>query len=128
VKPGQNYGWPIVSDGDHYGGEAIARHSTRPDFAAPAISWNPVIAPGDFIFYRGDQFPAWRGQAVIAGMVYPGIVRVAIDGDGGAKEVARHPMEHRIRDIAEREDGSVWVIEDGRERGAGRLLRLSPER
>jgi glucose/arabinose dehydrogenase len=129
VKPGQNYGWPLVSNGDHYGGEAIPRHATRPDFAAPAISWNPVIAPGDFIFYRGDQFPAWKGQAVIAGMVYPGLVRVAIDrteNGGPAREVARHPMEHRIRDIAERADGSVWVIEDGKESGAGRLLRLSP--
>lgn len=131
VKPGENYGWPAVSNGDHYGGQPIPHHSTRPDFAAPAISWNPVIAPGDFIFYRGNQFPAWRGQAVIAGMVYPGIVRVAIDDteDGGqAREVARHPMAHRIRDIAEREDGSVWVLEDGREGGAGRLLRLSPAR
>ena len=50
VKPGQNYGWPLVSNGDHYGGKAIPRHATRPEFAAPAISWNPVIAPGDFIF------------------------------------------------------------------------------
>lgn len=129
VKPGQNYGWPLVSNGDHYHGEAIPRHATRPELAAPAISWSPVIAPGDFIFYQGDQFPAWRGQAVIAGMVYPGIVRVAIESSengGRAREVARHPMKHRIRDIAEREDGSVWVIEDGRESGAGRLLRLSP--
>jgi aldose sugar dehydrogenase len=125
VKPGENYGWPIVSDGDHYGGEAIARHSTRPEFARPAISWTPVIAPGNFMFYRGDQFPEWRGQAVIAGMVYPGIVRVAVDAEGGAREVARHPMEHRIRDITEGEDGSVWVLEDGRESGAGRLLRLT---
>lgn len=131
VEPGRNYGWPLVSDGDHYDGRPIPRHATRPDLAAPAISWTPVIAPGDFIFYGtrspGTQFPAWRGQALIGGMKPNVLVRVAIDGDK-AREVARHPMEHRIRDIEEREDGSIWLLEDGRESGAGRLLRLSPGR
>jgi len=127
VEPGRNYGWPLVSNGDHYSGEPIPRHATRPDLAAPAISWNPVIAPGDFIFYRGDTFPAWRGQAVIAAMKPAGIVRVAIEGDR-AREVARHPTRYRIREIVERDDGSVWLLEDGEEAGAGRLLRLSPGR
>lgn len=125
VKPGQNYGWPVVSNGDHYDGRKIPRHVTRPDFTAPAISWNPVIAPGDFIFYRGAAFPQWRGQAIIAAMQPAAIVRVAIDGEK-AREVARYPMDHRIRDIVEREDGSIWLLEDGEESGAGRLLRLSP--
>jgi glucose/arabinose dehydrogenase len=125
VKPGQNYGWPIVSNGDHYDGRSIPRHSTRPEFAAPAISWNPVIAPGDFIFYRGDQFRGWKGQAIIGGMSPNVLVRVAIEGEK-AREVARHPMPHRIRDITEREDGSIWLLEDGEEAGAGRLLKLIP--
>jgi glucose/arabinose dehydrogenase len=125
VKPGRNYGWPLVSDGDHYGGEPIPRHATRPDLAAPAISWNPVIAPGDFIFYRGNAFPQWRGQAIIAAMQPAAIVRVAIDGEK-AREVARYPMAHRIREIAQRDDGSIWLLEDGKEAGAGRLLRLAP--
>jgi glucose/arabinose dehydrogenase len=125
VKPGQNYGWPLVSDGDHYDGRPIPRNATRPDLAAPAISWNPVIAPGDFIFYRGDRFRGWKGQAIIGGMQPSVLVRVAIDGEQ-AREVARYPMPHRVREIEEREDGSIWLLEDGRESGAGRLLRLTP--
>ncbi|RZK00646.1 MAG: PQQ-dependent sugar dehydrogenase [Novosphingobium sp.] len=125
VEPGKNYGWPLVSDGDHYDGRPIPRNATRPDLAQPAISWNPVIAPGDFIFYRGSDFPQWRGQAVIAAMLPSAIVRVAIDGTK-AREVARYPMSHRLREIEEREDGSIWLLEDGKEAGAGHLLRLSP--
>ncbi|MCW1427910.1 PQQ-dependent sugar dehydrogenase [Novosphingobium sp. JCM 18896] len=125
VEPGKNYGWPLVSDGDHYDGKPIPRNATRPDLAQPAISWNPVIAPGDFIFYRGSEFPAWRGQAVIAAMQPAAIVRVAMEGTK-AREVARYPMSHRIREIEEREDGSVWLLEDGKEDGAGHLLRLTP--
>lgn len=124
---GQNYGWPIVSNGNHYDGRAIPRHSTRPEFSAAVISWNPVIAPGDFIFYRGDEFPEWRGQAIIGGMSPNVLVRVAIEGDK-AREIARHPMPHRIRDIEEREDGSIWLLEDGRAAGAGRLLKLTSQR
>ena len=121
VKPGQNYGWPLVSDGDHYSGEKIPRHSTRPDLAAPAISWNPVIAPGDFIFYSGKMWPEWKGQALIAGLGSAGLVRVRIDGEKAVEE-ARYPLGNRIRAIREAPDGSLYVLEDGK---GGRLLRLS---
>ena len=121
IKPGQNYGWPLVSDGDHYDGKAIPRHATRPDLAAPAIGWNPVIAPGDFIFYSGKQWPEWKGQALIAGMAFKGLVRVRIDG-ARAAEQTRYPLDKRIREIREAPDGALYLLEDG---SGGRLLRLS---
>jgi glucose/arabinose dehydrogenase len=121
VEPGQNYGWPLVSDGDHYDGRPIPRHATRPDLAGPAISWNPVIAPGDFIFYSGKLWPEWKGQALIAGMGSGGLVRVRIDGEK-ATEQARYPLGNRIRDITEAPDGSLYILEDG---PGGRLLRLT---
>lgn len=124
VRQGANYGWPVVSQGDHYDGRLIPRHPTRPDFAAPAIAWNPVIAPGGMIFYRGAMFPEWRGQAIIAALGVQGMVRVAIDGDT-AREVARHAMEARMRAVAEHPDGSIWMLEDG---ANARLLRLTPRR
>ncbi|MFM5884981.1 MAG: PQQ-dependent sugar dehydrogenase [Novosphingobium sp.] len=121
VKPGQNYGWPLVSDGDHYDGKAIPRNATRPDLAQPAISWNPVIAPGDFIFYSGRMWPEWKGQALIAALGSEGLVRVQIDGEKGIEE-ARYPLGKRIREIREAPDGALYVLEDGK---GGRLLRLS---
>ena len=122
IEQGKNYGWPLVSLGDHYDGRPIPRHSTRPELAAPAISWNPVVAPGDFIFCRCDRFPAWRGQALIAALGAQGLVRVAIDGTK-ARELERYNLEARIRTIAERDDGALFVLEDGE---GGRLLKLTP--
>lgn len=122
LEPGRNYGWPLVSDGDHYGGTPIPRHAARPDLAAPAISWNPVIGPGNLIFYRGTRFPALHGHALIAGLVSGGLVDVAIDGTR-AREVARYPFSTRLRDVVERDDGTIWVLEDG---FGARLLRLAP--
>lgn len=121
LVPGDNYGWPVVSNGDNYNGTPIPRHSTHPEFHAPAISWNPVIAPGDMIFYSGKLWPEWKNQAIIAGMKTQAIIRVALDGDKGTEE-ARYDMGHRIRGIAEAADGSLYVIEDGK---GGRLLHLT---
>ena len=121
IKPGKNYGWPLVSDGDNYDGSKIPRHATRPDLAGPAISWNPVIAPGDFIFYSGKMWPEWKGQALIAALGTEGLVRVRIDGEKAVEE-ARYLLGKRIREIREAPDGSLYVLEDGK---GGRLLRLS---
>ncbi len=122
VRRGANYGWPIVSEGDHYDGKDIPPHSTRPEFAAPAVSWNPVIAPGDFLIYSGKLFPEWRGQAILGGMRPTVLVRVAFDGER-AREVARYPMERRIREVVEAPDGSIILIED---KAGARMWRLTP--
>ena len=127
IERGQNYGWPVVSNGKHYDGRPIPDHSTRPEFEKPAISWNPVIAPGDMIFYTGDMFPEWKGQVLIAAMKPAALVRVAIDGES-AREVARYPMDRRIRSIEQGPDGAIWLIEDAKNTSSPRLLRLTPTR
>jgi glucose/arabinose dehydrogenase len=122
VKPGANYGWPVVSNGEHYNGKPIPNHATRPDFAAPAISWTPVIAPGDFLFYSGSLFPEWQGQALIAGLDSEALVRVEIMG-AKAVERARYGFGARLRDIVQGPDGAIWIAEDGTQ---ARLLKLTP--
>jgi glucose/arabinose dehydrogenase len=121
IKRGQNYGYPIVSNGDHYNGKQIANHDTRPEFAAPSAYWDPTIAPAGLIFYSGEQFPNWSGSAFIAGLAPQAIIRVTIDGET-AKEVQRFDMGKRIRELELGPDGAIWVLED---QDGGRLLRLS---
>lgn len=122
VEKGANYGWPTVSDGDHYDGRPIPDHDTRPEFKTAAIGWTPVIAPGDFIFYTGDAFPGWKGDVLAAGLATEALIEVAIDGET-ATEQARYDFGARLRDVAQGPDGNVWVIEDGE---GGRLLKISP--
>ena len=122
VRPGKNYGWPLVSNGDHYDSKPIPRHSTRPDLEAPAISWNPVIAPGNMIFYAGSLFAGWKGQVLCAGLASGGLVRVSANA-GGAQEIERIPLGERIREVEEGPDGAIYVLEDS---PRGRLRRLVP--
>lgn len=123
VEPAKNYGWPLVSDGDHYDGKPIPRNVTRPDLAQPAISWNPVIAPGNMIFYTGASFPKWQGQGLIAGLGSGGIVRVSIQGSK-ITELDRIDLGNRIREIEQAPDGSIYVLEDG---DGGKLRHITPK-
>ncbi len=125
IVRGGNYGYPVVSNGDHYDGREIPDHQTRPEFKEPAVWWTPVISPGDLIVYRGDLFPDWRGDALAAGLSSQAIVRIELDGDT-AREVERYPMGARIRSVAEGPDGALWVLEDERGESRGRLLKLTP--
>ncbi|HEX6999837.1 MAG TPA: PQQ-dependent sugar dehydrogenase [Gammaproteobacteria bacterium] len=125
VVRGANYGYPIVSNGDHYDGRTIPDHPTRPEFAAPAVFWNPVISPSSLMFYDGDQFPEWRGNAFIGGLSSQSLVRVEITGDS-AREAERFRMGARIRAVEQGPDGAILVLEDERGSSRGRLLRLSP--
>jgi glucose/arabinose dehydrogenase len=127
VEGGANYGYPIVSDGDHYDGKTIPDHATRPEYNAPEVVWTPVISPSSMIFYTGRLFPQWRGSALIGGLSARGLVRVQIDGDR-AREVERFDMGARIREVEQGPDGAVYVLEDERGDSRGRLLKLAPAR
>lgn len=59
IVKGENYGYPLVSNGDHYNGLPIPDHATRPEFTAPVLDWTPVISPSSLMFYTGDVFPHW---------------------------------------------------------------------
>ena len=122
IEAGRNYGWPLVSGGDNYDGTPIPRNETRPDLAGPAINWTPVIAPGDFIIYSGNAFPALKGEALITGLKTEALIQVRFNGDT-ASEVARYPMGSRIREIVQAPDGSILILEDGEN---GKLIQLSP--
>lgn len=122
VVKGENYGYPVVSNGDHYSGAEIPDHDTRPEFYAPRAYWVPAISPAGLMIYDGSQFPEWRGNAFIGGLSSQVLVRVEMDGDDAA-EAERFDMGQRIREIEQGPDGAIWLLEDG---GDGRLLKLLP--
>jgi len=123
IKKGENYGYPIVSNGDHYSGKSIPDHATRPEFKAPEISWTPVISPSSLVFYQEELFPKWNHKALIGGLSSEAIIVVDTESKP-VREVQRLNMQQRIRDIHPAHNGSIWVLEDGKSAG---LLRLLPK-
>jgi len=125
ILPGRNYGYPMVSNGDHYSGEPIPDHDTRPDLEAPKVSWNPVISPGGLIVYSGKLWPQWQGDLFIGGLSSQSLVRVDVEGTTATKG-DQWPMGTRVREVEEGPDGALWLLEDGTRGADGALMRLTP--
>lgn len=126
IERGANYGWPEVSNGNHYDGTPIPDHDTSADFVPPIITWTPVISPAGFIIYDGSLFPSWTGSGFIGGLSSMAVVRVEFDGNS-AQEAERFDMQRRIREVEQGPDGALWLLEDGTREGSGWLLKLTPE-
>ncbi|WP_411340726.1 PQQ-dependent sugar dehydrogenase [Sphingopyxis sp. J-6] len=124
VEAKANYGYPIVSNGDHYDGKDIPDHPTRPEFAAPKLWWNPSVSPGGLVWYGGDAYPGWKNSLLMGALSGEGLIRMAIDGDALHKS-DRWDFGTRIREVEAREDGTVWLLTDGEK---GKLLKLVPKR
>jgi glucose/arabinose dehydrogenase len=124
IERGQNYGWPRVSDGDHYDGKPIPDNSPDDAFVDPLLGWTPSVAPGDIIIYDGGMFAGWGGDMVLANLRAQNLIRIEI-GEDFAREAQTHSMGARIREIVEGPNGAIYVFEDGED---ARLLRLTPER
>jgi glucose/arabinose dehydrogenase len=125
ILPGRNYGWPKASNGSNYDGTPIPDHRPGDGFEAPKVWWNPSVSPAGMIIYTGDKFPEWKGDALIAALSGQALIRLDIDGDTAAK-ADQWDMDARIREVEQGPGGEVYLLEDGRSPGQGRLLRLNP--
>ncbi|MGM0424204.1 MAG: PQQ-dependent sugar dehydrogenase [Thermodesulfobacteriota bacterium] len=121
IEKGANYGWPVVSWGEHYDGRNIPDPPTRPELADAAIHWTPVISPSGMVFYQGDMFPEWRNNALIGGLTHHELVCLAFDGTA-VTERDRLDLPARIRDVEQAPDGSVYLLTD---QDNGKVLRIS---
>ena len=121
IVAGRNYGWPIVSEGNHYSGVKIPIHETRPEFMAPKLYWVPTVAPSGLIFYEGDEFPEWKGNAFIGGLKSKAIIRIGFN-NGEPFEAERFSWSKRVREVETGPDGAIWVLEDG---PSGRLIKFT---
>lgn len=124
IEKGKNYGWPLASYSENYNGVPIASPDTRPDLTKPVIYWNPVIAPGNLMFYKGNTFPGWSGDGLVSGLATKSLVLLKLDGKGGATAIDRYDVGHRVRDIEEAPDGSLWMVEDDK---SGGLFHVTPQ-
>jgi aldose sugar dehydrogenase len=131
LRPGGNYGWPLVTYGRDYEGGVITEETARPELEPPFMYWLPSIAPSGLSFYTGDRFPAWRGNAFVGAMMAgriraTGHIQRLTFNDSGLP-IQREPilfeLRQRIRDVRPGPDGLLYVLTD---ENPGALLRIEP--
>ena len=125
VLPGRNYGWPVISYGKEYWGPlAVGEGTHREGMEQPVKYYDPSIAPGSLMLYRGAAFPAWQGSLFAGALKLRHLNRVSLSPDGEAVDEERllEELNARIRDVIEGPDGLIYLSTDD-----GRILRLRPE-
>jgi glucose/arabinose dehydrogenase len=125
IKPGTNYGWPVITYGANYvTGTRIGEGTEKAGMAQPVKHWSPSPAFSGMAFYEGDRFPKWRGDALIGALRGQGVIRVRLDGDKFVEdEVLLRSHVGRVRDVRVGPDGLIYLLID---HPNGSLLRVAP--
>jgi glucose/arabinose dehydrogenase len=125
IEAGKNYGWILVTEGEHYNNEPAALgKNSAPGMEDPVLFWAPSINPGNLAFYDGDRFPAWRGDMLMATMSRS-LLRASFDETGNpiGQERMLTELGQRFRDVRQGPDGFFYLLTDETE---GAMLRIEP--
>lgn len=125
VTEGRNYGWPVISYGENYGGGKIGEGTSRPGMEQPMHYWDPSIAPSGMVVYSGKLVPDWQGDIFFGSLNSDFLGRLDPDQPGPtgfAEERISAPETGRVRDVVEAPDGAIWFasVYDGT------IYRLAP--
>ena len=133
LKPGRNYGWPVVSLGRTYPGpwQAKVNEPTHAGYEPPIIYWTPSISVTGIAFYTGSKLAKWQGDVFVGGVRYgevPGTGRLdRILFNDKMEELRRESLltdlHQRIRDVRQGPDGLIYVATD---EPHGAILRIEP--
>jgi glucose/arabinose dehydrogenase len=121
----KNYGWPVITYGMDYSGAYVSPYTQRAGLEQPVIYWTPSIAPSGLAMYRGDKFPAWKGDLFAGALAFKHLRRIRLDEQGNVvdQEQLLNDLHWRIRDVRAAPDGFLYVCTDETD---GRVLRLEP--
>jgi glucose/arabinose dehydrogenase len=130
IRPGKNYGWPLVTYGHDYDGTPLNERETPPGMVLPKVFWVPSITVSGIAFYTSDRIPAWKGNIFVGSMTVGRIggtghlERIVFNEKGEQRrESLLVDLHQRIRDVRQGPDGLLYLLTD---EDAGALLRIEP--
>ena len=126
IKPGLNYGWPVIGYGVNYrSGSKIHEATHQEGMEQPAHFWVPSIGISGLMIYSGDQFPEWKGSIFSGGLSGEQLARLSMDGQDVVVEETLYYGNGRIRDVRQGPDGNIYLAIDGRD-GLSPIIKLEP--
>jgi glucose/arabinose dehydrogenase len=130
IEPGRNYGWPVITYGENYGGGKIGEGITeRAGMEQPVVQWTPSMAPSGLAWLPNDQYGDWQGSLFAGSLKFQQVERIALSpGAGrpvaGARQTLLKKELGRVRDVRVGPDGGLYVLSESE----GRIVRLVPDR
>jgi glucose/arabinose dehydrogenase len=131
LKPGANYGWPLVSTGRSYPGPWQSKGFSREGFEDPVVYWMPSIATSGLAFYTGSKLAQWTGDVFVGGMrmgEIPGTghlerIQFNANWEEQRREMLLVDLRQRIRDVRQGPDELLYLLTDETD---GAILRIEP--
>ena len=128
IKPGTNYGWPVIGFGVNYqSGLAIHAGTHKEGMQQPAQVWVPSIGMSGLMIYTGDRFPMWKGNFFVGGLAGQQVVRLGYDAKRGfsGRELLATDLG-RVRDVRQGLDGFIYLVTEDRDGKPTPVLRMEP--
>jgi glucose/arabinose dehydrogenase len=126
LQAGKNYGWPVISFGEQYGGGPIGEGiHAKAGLEQPVYQWTPSMAPSDLAFVSSARYgPAWQGSLLVGSLKFHYLARLELQGGQVRhEEKLLKDLDERIRDVRQGPDGLIYLLTDS---ANGMLLRLKP--
>ncbi|WP_231490103.1 PQQ-dependent sugar dehydrogenase [Pedobacter sp. Leaf170] len=122
IKPGKNYGWPIITYGTEYSGKKVGDGIQQKEgMEQPVYYWNPSISPGCIAFYNGSAIAEWKGNLFVGALSGSHIIRLVIkDNKIVGEERLLEGKGERFRDMVEGKDGAMYSVTDN-----GKLYKIA---
>ena len=125
LEAGANFGWPLYTFGERYGGGKIGQGTGAPGFVDPLWHWTPSIAPSDMTFVpAGSQFPEYEGDLLVTSLKFKRLYHVSVEGRSvTGQAVVLDGNLGRLRDVEVGPDGAIYLLNDEEQGGVYRLSR-----
>ncbi len=125
IKPGANYGWPIITYGINYNGTKITDQTHKEGMEQPIFHWTPSIGVCGMGFVSSDRYPAWKGDILSGSLKYNYLDRTVLNEHGEfVRQEKLFPTSGRLRSIYEGVDGYIYL---GYEK-PGKVYRIVPKK
>ncbi|WP_372773332.1 PQQ-dependent sugar dehydrogenase [Mangrovibacterium sp.] len=122
IRPGANYGWPVISYGINYNGTTFTNITEKEGMEQPLTYWVPSIAPCGMTFVKGDRYPNWKNNILIGSLRFQYLERVVLDGYAVTHHEKLLEGIGRVRNVEVSPDGYIYVAIEN----PGKILKLIP--
>lgn len=122
IKPGINYGWPVISYGINYNGTRFTDITEKEGMAQPVVYWDPSIAPCGTTFVKGDRYKNWKNNILVGSLRFMYLERIVLDGEKVTHQEKLLEGIGRVRNVEMSPNGYIYVAIEN----PGRILRLIP--
>ncbi len=109
IKPGKNYGWPIISYGINYSGTTFTDITAKEGMEQPLFYWVPSIAPSGMAIVDSNKYPAWKGNVLVGSLKFQYLERLELKKGKVVKREKVLEGMGRVRSVKQGPDGFIYV-------------------